>query len=279
VDEPGIRRLADSYRNSQRIIIAWCLGLTQHEHGVETVREIMNPLLRGNIGRGSGAWSRSEATATPRGIAPAASITRRVRKRTDSEEVERTMVTCATSQPSLRQHGSRARKIEAMPQQSHIRIRAAAAIAAVLISLISTGCGDLKSPGPITPVGVESDENKNDRGANEQDENGSDRSAKEQDENTNDCGAKEQDENTNVRGDKEPNGNEADGNEADGNEADGNEADENEADENEADENEADENEPDENEPDENEPDENEPDENEPDENEPDENEDSGGDE
>ena len=30
----------------------WCLGLTQQEHGVDTVREIVNLLLlRGNIGR------------------------------------------------------------------------------------------------------------------------------------------------------------------------------------------------------------------------------------
>ena len=33
------------------MIVAWCLGLTQHEHGVDTVREIVNVLLlRGNIG-------------------------------------------------------------------------------------------------------------------------------------------------------------------------------------------------------------------------------------
>ncbi len=52
VDEREIRRLADSYTASQRVIIAWCLGLTQHEHGVDTVREIVNLLLlRGNIGR------------------------------------------------------------------------------------------------------------------------------------------------------------------------------------------------------------------------------------
>ncbi|HET6293630.1 MAG TPA: FdhF/YdeP family oxidoreductase [Kribbella sp.] len=52
VDESGIRRLADSYLASERVIIAWCLGLTQHEHGVDTVREILNLLLlRGNIGR------------------------------------------------------------------------------------------------------------------------------------------------------------------------------------------------------------------------------------
>jgi len=52
IAEAGIRRLADSYLASQRVIIAWCLGLTQHEHGVDTIREIVNVLLlRGNIGR------------------------------------------------------------------------------------------------------------------------------------------------------------------------------------------------------------------------------------
>jgi molybdopterin-dependent oxidoreductase alpha subunit len=52
VDEQAIRKLADSYLKSGRVIIAWCLGLTQHEHGVDTVREIVNVLLlRGNIGR------------------------------------------------------------------------------------------------------------------------------------------------------------------------------------------------------------------------------------
>jgi anaerobic selenocysteine-containing dehydrogenase len=52
VDEPGIRKLADAYMASERVIVAWCLGLTQHEHGVDTVREIINLLLlRGNIGR------------------------------------------------------------------------------------------------------------------------------------------------------------------------------------------------------------------------------------
>jgi molybdopterin-dependent oxidoreductase alpha subunit len=52
IDEHEIRHLADSYLASQRVIIAWCLGLTQHEHGVDTVREIINLLLlRGNIGR------------------------------------------------------------------------------------------------------------------------------------------------------------------------------------------------------------------------------------
>jgi molybdopterin-dependent oxidoreductase alpha subunit len=52
VEESAIRTLADSYVNAKRVIIAWCLGLTQHEHGVDTIREIVNLLLlRGNIGR------------------------------------------------------------------------------------------------------------------------------------------------------------------------------------------------------------------------------------
>ena len=52
ISEPDIRKLAVSYMKSERVIIAWCLGLTQHEHGVDTVREIVNLLLlRGNIGR------------------------------------------------------------------------------------------------------------------------------------------------------------------------------------------------------------------------------------
>ena len=52
VEESDIRKLADSYLASKRVIIAWCLGITQHEQGVDTVREIVNVLLlRGNIGR------------------------------------------------------------------------------------------------------------------------------------------------------------------------------------------------------------------------------------
>ncbi|MGD9527373.1 MAG: FdhF/YdeP family oxidoreductase, partial [Pseudonocardia sp.] len=40
------------YRESDRCIISWCLGLTQHEHGVDAIREIVNVLLlRGNLGR------------------------------------------------------------------------------------------------------------------------------------------------------------------------------------------------------------------------------------
>jgi molybdopterin-dependent oxidoreductase alpha subunit len=52
VDEQSIRKLADSYMRCGRVIMAWCLGVTQHEHGVDTIREFVNVLLlRGNIGR------------------------------------------------------------------------------------------------------------------------------------------------------------------------------------------------------------------------------------
>jgi molybdopterin-dependent oxidoreductase alpha subunit len=52
VNEAVMRRVADVYARSSRTIISWCLGITQQEHGVDTVREIVNLLLlRGNIGR------------------------------------------------------------------------------------------------------------------------------------------------------------------------------------------------------------------------------------
>src|SRR5262249_21413730 len=52
IAESDIRKLAHSYMASKRVIVAWCLGVTQHEHGVDAVREIVNLLLlRGNIGR------------------------------------------------------------------------------------------------------------------------------------------------------------------------------------------------------------------------------------
>jgi molybdopterin-dependent oxidoreductase alpha subunit len=52
VEETAIRQLAEVYLGADRTVVAWCLGLTQQEHGVDTVREIVNLLLlRGNIGR------------------------------------------------------------------------------------------------------------------------------------------------------------------------------------------------------------------------------------
>jgi molybdopterin-dependent oxidoreductase alpha subunit len=47
-----IRELGEVYRKSRSAIISWCLGVSQQEHAVDTVREIVNVLLlRGNIGR------------------------------------------------------------------------------------------------------------------------------------------------------------------------------------------------------------------------------------
>jgi len=47
-----IRALGDVYLKSRAAIISWCLGVTQQEHAVDTIREIVNVLLlRGNIGR------------------------------------------------------------------------------------------------------------------------------------------------------------------------------------------------------------------------------------
>ena len=53
VPEAKVREMGEVYRKSRAAIIAWCLGVTQQEHAVDTIREIVNVLLlRGNIGRG-----------------------------------------------------------------------------------------------------------------------------------------------------------------------------------------------------------------------------------
>ena len=50
--EAEIRGAADVYLSADRTVISWCLGVSQHQHGVDTVREIVNLLLlRGNVGR------------------------------------------------------------------------------------------------------------------------------------------------------------------------------------------------------------------------------------
>ncbi|MFE0729881.1 FdhF/YdeP family oxidoreductase [Streptomyces antibioticus] len=52
VTRADILHAAQVYREADRSIISWCLGVSQHEHGVDTVREIVNLLLlRGNLGR------------------------------------------------------------------------------------------------------------------------------------------------------------------------------------------------------------------------------------
>ena len=52
-----IDELADRYLHSERVIITWAMGLTQHRDAVRILKEVMNLLLlRGNIGKpGAGA--------------------------------------------------------------------------------------------------------------------------------------------------------------------------------------------------------------------------------
>jgi molybdopterin-dependent oxidoreductase alpha subunit len=52
VPQTRIREIGEVYRKSRSAIISWCLGVTQQEHAVDTIREIVSVLLlRGNIGR------------------------------------------------------------------------------------------------------------------------------------------------------------------------------------------------------------------------------------
>lgn len=47
-----IRQMAGLYRNAERVIMCWAMGITQHQHSVATIQEIVNlMLLRGNLGR------------------------------------------------------------------------------------------------------------------------------------------------------------------------------------------------------------------------------------
>jgi molybdopterin-dependent oxidoreductase alpha subunit len=49
---PEIEELHQRVLKSRSIIVCWAMGLTQHRHGVPTIREIVNfLLLRGNLGR------------------------------------------------------------------------------------------------------------------------------------------------------------------------------------------------------------------------------------
>ncbi len=52
VPKAKIHEITGMYRGAQASIICWCLGISQQENGVDTIREIVNLLLlRGNIGR------------------------------------------------------------------------------------------------------------------------------------------------------------------------------------------------------------------------------------
>ncbi|GAA2469707.1 FdhF/YdeP family oxidoreductase [Actinocorallia cavernae] len=70
--QSGLRRAdivkaARVYCDVDRRIFSWCLGVSQHEHGVDTAREIVNLLLRrGNLGReGAGPSPRTRAQQCP----------------------------------------------------------------------------------------------------------------------------------------------------------------------------------------------------------------------
>ncbi|OLT30587.1 hypothetical protein BJF83_07600 [Nocardiopsis sp. CNR-923] len=47
-----VERIARMVTGSERIVVCWAMGLTQHKHSVPTIREVVNfLLLRGNVGR------------------------------------------------------------------------------------------------------------------------------------------------------------------------------------------------------------------------------------
>jgi molybdopterin-dependent oxidoreductase alpha subunit len=52
LDRGQIESVAARVRRSERIIVCWAMGLTQHKNSVPTIREVVNfLLLRGNVGR------------------------------------------------------------------------------------------------------------------------------------------------------------------------------------------------------------------------------------
>ena len=57
IAEAEIRTIARVYGRAQSSIICWAMGLTQHQNGVENIREVVNLLLlKGNVGKeGAGA--------------------------------------------------------------------------------------------------------------------------------------------------------------------------------------------------------------------------------
>ena len=51
ISEHQMREAAELYCSAERVIACWAMGITQHEHGVANVQEIVNLLLlRGNLG-------------------------------------------------------------------------------------------------------------------------------------------------------------------------------------------------------------------------------------
>nr|WP_306328893.1 FdhF/YdeP family oxidoreductase [Streptomyces venezuelae] len=97
------------YGESDRTIVSWCLGLTQHEHGVDTVREIVNLLLlRGNLGREGAGPSPIRGHSNVQG-----NRTCGIDHRPDEAFLDRLAEVCAIEPP--RAHGlDTVRTIEAM---------------------------------------------------------------------------------------------------------------------------------------------------------------------
>lgn len=52
LDLKEIESVAQTYRHSERVIMCWAMGLTQHRHSVPTIKEVANvQMLRGNVGK------------------------------------------------------------------------------------------------------------------------------------------------------------------------------------------------------------------------------------
>ncbi|MET0422807.1 MAG: FdhF/YdeP family oxidoreductase [Actinoplanes sp.] len=99
VPEATIRELADVYIAADRTIISWCLGVTQQEHGVDTIREIVNLLLlRGNIGRPGAGPSPVRGHSNVQG-----NRTCGIDHRPTPEFLDRLAATCGIDPP--REHG------------------------------------------------------------------------------------------------------------------------------------------------------------------------------
>ncbi|MFE0677917.1 FdhF/YdeP family oxidoreductase [Streptomyces sp. NPDC058867] len=94
-----ILKAARVYTDADRSIISWCLGVTQHEHGVDTVREIVNLLLlRGNLGREGAGPSPVRGHSNVQG-----NRTCGIDHRPTAEFLERLAEVCAIDPP--REHG------------------------------------------------------------------------------------------------------------------------------------------------------------------------------
>ncbi|MFC8709526.1 FdhF/YdeP family oxidoreductase [Streptomyces sp. NPDC057197] len=109
VARADIAKAARVYCEADRSIFSWCLGITQHEHGVDTVREIVNLLLlRGNLGREGAGPSPVRGHSNVQG-----NRTCGIDHRPPPEFLDRLAKACAIEPP--REHGlDTVRSIEAM---------------------------------------------------------------------------------------------------------------------------------------------------------------------